>query len=109
MRALQDGERGCDGRLSLAPHGYAPGMADCPNCGADVPDGERLCPSCGFDTEESQADRVRELRDEGKIHPGRLNDPEQPGSDIGGAVERGHPEPSPEGDPADPRETQGGL
>jgi hypothetical protein len=84
-------------------------MADCPNCGADVPEGVRLCPSCGFDTGESQAGRVRELREEGKIKPGRLNDPEQPGDDVSGAVQREHPEPSPEGDPADPRETQGGL
>lgn len=47
-------------------------MADCPNCGHDVPDGVRMCPNCGFDTGESQAGRVRELREEGTIHPGRL-------------------------------------
>jgi hypothetical protein len=47
-------------------------MADCPNCGKDVPDGVRICPNCGFDTGEGQAERVRELRDEGAIHPGRL-------------------------------------
>jgi hypothetical protein len=47
-------------------------MADCPNCGKDVPEGERLCPSCGFDTGEAQADDVRALREAGRIHPGRL-------------------------------------
>jgi hypothetical protein len=47
-------------------------MPDCPNCSFDVPDGVRICPNCGFDTGESQAGRVRELRDQGVIHPGRL-------------------------------------
>jgi hypothetical protein len=47
-------------------------MADCPNCGKDVPEGERLCPACGFDTGEAQADSVRALREAGQIHPGRL-------------------------------------
>jgi hypothetical protein len=47
-------------------------MAACPNCGKEVPEGERICPNCGFDTGEGQADRVRELREEGAIHPGRL-------------------------------------
>jgi hypothetical protein len=47
-------------------------MADCPNCGKDVPESERLCPACGFDTGEAQADNVRALREAGQIHPGRL-------------------------------------
>lgn len=47
-------------------------MADCPNCGKDVAEAVRLCPHCGFDTGEAQAGRVRELREEGTIHPGRL-------------------------------------
>jgi hypothetical protein len=47
-------------------------MAECPNCGKDVPEGVRMCPNCGFDTGEGQAARVRELREEGAIHPGRL-------------------------------------
>jgi hypothetical protein len=47
-------------------------MADCPNCGKDVPAGERLCPACGFDTGEAQADDVRALREAGEIHPGRI-------------------------------------
>ncbi|MEA2468907.1 MAG: zinc-ribbon domain, partial [Thermoleophilaceae bacterium] len=47
-------------------------MADCPNCGFDVPEGVRICPNCGFDTGEGQAERVRELREKGVIHPGRL-------------------------------------
>ena len=67
-------------------------MADCPNCGAQVDEGERLCPNCGFDTGESQAEDVRALREEGKIHPGRLNPDEQGNARAG-----------------DPRETQGGL
>jgi uncharacterized Zn finger protein (UPF0148 family) len=47
-------------------------MSDCPNCGAAVEDGVRLCPNCGFDTGESQAEDVRALREQGKIHPGRV-------------------------------------
>lgn len=49
-------------------------MGDCPNCGVQVDEGVRLCPSCGFDTGESQAETVRALREEGKIHPGRLSE-----------------------------------
>jgi hypothetical protein len=54
-------------------------MADCPNCGKDVPEGERMCPACGFDTGEAQAGEVRALREAGQIHPGRLgaSDPEE--------------------------------
>jgi hypothetical protein len=47
-------------------------MADCPNCGKDVPAEERMCPACGFDTGEAQAGEVRALREAGRIHPGRL-------------------------------------
>lgn len=47
-------------------------MSDCPNCGKEVPAGERICPHCGFDTGEAQADDVRALREAGQIHPGRL-------------------------------------
>jgi hypothetical protein len=46
-------------------------MSECPNCGFEVPEGERICPNCGFDTGESQAEDVRSLREAGKIHPGR--------------------------------------
>jgi hypothetical protein len=84
-------------------------VTECPNCGAEVPDGERICPKCGFDTGEAQADRVRELRDEGRIHPGRLgaDDPEE----FSGA-DRPDDEPidTPPGEgPVDPRETDAGL
>jgi zinc-ribbon domain len=48
-------------------------MADCPNCGAQVEESVRLCPNCGFDTGEAQAAEVRALREQGKIHPGRLH------------------------------------
>src|SRR3954452_24889547 len=60
-------------------------MSDCPNCSFDVPDGVRMCPNCGFDTGEGQAQRVRELREEGSIHPGRLgiSDPDDwSGGDV---------------------------
>jgi zinc ribbon protein len=83
-------------------------VTDCPNCGAEVPDGVRLCPSCGFDTGESQADDVRELREEGRIHPGRVGaeDPE----DFAGGEREGVPGlPSEDAGDRDPRETEGGL
>jgi hypothetical protein len=59
---------------------------DCPNCSYDVPEGVRMCPNCGFDTGEAQAGRVRELRDEGAIHPGRLGASDEndfAGGDVG--------------------------
>jgi zinc-ribbon domain len=85
-------------------------VADCPNCGADVPEGERLCPNCGFDTGEAQAEDVRRLREEGRIHPGRLgasdpdefSGPERPGEDQRDDTPPG------EG-PVDPREEDAGL
>ena len=57
-------------------------MADCPNCGKGVPEGERLCPACGFDTGEAQAGDVRALREAGQIEPGRLNPDEKPGDAV---------------------------
>jgi transcription initiation factor TFIIIB Brf1 subunit/transcription initiation factor TFIIB len=45
---------------------------DCPNCGQQVDDGAAVCSNCGFDIHSQQADEVRRLREEGKIHPGRL-------------------------------------
>lgn len=87
-------------------------MTDCPNCGANVPEGVRLCPNCGFDTGESQADEVRELREEGRIHPGRIGaeDPD----DFAGMEPPEGPEaidelPAEEAGGRDPRETEGGL
>ena len=83
-------------------------MTECPNCSFQVPDGERLCPNCGFDTGEAQADDVRKLREEGRIHPGRLGaeDPEE----FSGAAAGDDPEETPpEQGPIDPRETEGGL
>jgi len=66
-------------------------MADCPNCGFDVPEGVRICPNCGFDTGEDQAGRVRELREEGAIHPGRLG-PTDTNDFSGGDVSERAPE-----------------
>ena len=45
---------------------------DCPNCGQQVDDSAAVCSNCGFDIHSQQADEVRRLREEGKIHPGRL-------------------------------------
>jgi zinc-ribbon domain len=47
-------------------------MGDCPNCGKPVEPGAALCPHCGFDVNSQQADAVRQLREQGLIHPGRL-------------------------------------
>ena len=47
-------------------------MSDCPNCGKPVGPDDALCPHCGFDVRSQQADDVRRLREEGRIHPGRL-------------------------------------
>ena len=66
-------------------------MADCPNCGFEAPEGVRICPNCGFDTGEGQAGRVRELRDEGAIHPGRLGAGD-PNDFSGGDVSERAPE-----------------
>jgi hypothetical protein len=76
-------------------------MADCPNCGKDVPAEERMCPSCGFDTGEAQADDVRALREAGQIHPGRLG-AEDPNDFSGGPVRR-----ETSGLPAEDRESAG--
>jgi zinc-ribbon domain len=84
-------------------------VIDCPNCGAEVPEGVRICPNCGFDTGESQADEVRRLREEGRIHPGRLGSedpnefsgPDRPGEEpIDTRAGEGQ---------VDPRETDAGL
>jgi hypothetical protein len=81
-------------------------VADCPNCGFDVPEGARLCPNCGFDTGEAQAEDVRALREAGRIHPGRLG-AEDPEEFAGGGAD---PEETPPGEgPVDPRETDAGL
>jgi hypothetical protein len=66
-------------------------MADCPNCGQDVPEGVRICPNCGFDTGSGIADRVRQQREEGTIHPGRLG-AEDPNDFSGGDVSERAPE-----------------
>jgi RNA polymerase subunit RPABC4/transcription elongation factor Spt4 len=47
-------------------------MSDCPNCGQAVDDDAALCPKCGFDLHSKAAEHVRELREEGKIHAGRI-------------------------------------
>ena len=84
-------------------------MADCPNCGKDVPEGERLCPACGFDTGEAQADEVRALREAGQIHPGRLGPSDE--QDVsGGVVERQSSElPAEDREKAGPEELDAGF
>jgi uncharacterized Zn finger protein (UPF0148 family) len=83
-------------------------MSECPNCGFQVPAGERICPNCGFDTGEAQAEDVRALREAGLIHPGRLGaeDPEE----FSGAAAGDDPDETlPDEGPVDPRDTEGGL
>ena len=84
-------------------------MADCPNCGKDVPAGERMCPACGFDTGSAQADEVRALREAGRIHPGRLG-ASDPDEFSGGEVRR-HVSglPSEDAEQAGPEELESGL
>ena len=86
-------------------------MHECPNCGTQVDEGVRICPNCGFDTGESQAEEVRELREEGRIKPGRLN-PQEPNDFAGGEPnDRREDEELPTEDAAgrDPREIDGGF
>jgi zinc ribbon protein len=45
---------------------------ECPNCGQQVDDAAPVCTNCGFDIHSQQAEEVRQLRAEGRIHPGRL-------------------------------------
>src|SRR5215208_6147058 len=47
-------------------------VTDCPNCGEQVDESQALCSNCGFDLHTQAADEVRRLREEGRIHPGRL-------------------------------------
>jgi zinc-ribbon domain len=47
-------------------------MTDCPNCGQQVDETAAVCSNCGFDIHSRQVDEVRRLREEGRIHPGRL-------------------------------------
>jgi hypothetical protein len=63
-------------------------VIDCPNCGQQVDETAPVCTNCGFDIHSQLAGDVRRLRDEGRIHAGRL-----------GAEER---ENFRGGDPADP-------
>jgi hypothetical protein len=87
-------------------------MSDCPNCGAAVEEGVRLCPNCGFDTGEAQAEAVRALREQGKIHPGRLGASGDDPFPIGDPSERpAEVEELPAEDTPvkDPRTFEGGL
>jgi hypothetical protein len=87
-------------------------VTDCPNCAKQVEDGAALCPHCGFDVQSQQADRVRQLREEGLIHPGRLSAEERGGADdIGTPVRGGHIEELPAEDLAEegPRGIDAGL
>jgi hypothetical protein len=64
-------------------------MGECPNCGKQVGSDDALCPHCGFDLHSRQADRVRELREEGRIHPGRIGAKER--GDFAGSDSRERP------------------
>jgi hypothetical protein len=67
-------------------------MPDCPNCATPVEEGAALCPSCGFHMDSQHAAEVRRLREQGRIHPGRMS-----GSEHGGAPA---PESAPDPPPA---------
>ena len=84
-------------------------MADCPNCGKNVPEGERLCPACGFDTGEAQAGDVRALREAGRIHPGRIGPSEDAESSGGEEPRHGSGLPAEDRESAGPEEIEGGL
>ena len=58
-------------------------MIECPNCGQQVDENAPVCSNCGFDIHSQQADDVRRLREEGRIHPGRLG-AEDPNEFSGG-------------------------
>jgi hypothetical protein len=47
-------------------------VIECPNCGEQNEESAPVCTNCGFDIHSGQADEVRRLREEGRIHPGRL-------------------------------------
>jgi hypothetical protein len=87
-------------------------VTDCPNCGQQVEDGATLCPHCGYDVRSQQADRVRQLREEGVIHPGRLAPEERGGADDIGTPVRGGPIsdlPAEDGAQEGPKEIDAGL
>ncbi len=84
-------------------------MKECPNCGAEIPEGKRLCPNCGFDTAESQAERVKELREKGQIHPGRVGSTRSDEFSGPGPAENRPDETPPAEGPVDPREADAGL
>jgi len=66
-------------------------VIDCPNCGQQVDAQAPVCTNCGYDIHSQQADSVRQLREEGRIHPGRLT-PEQRGEhgEVGPQPHGGH-------------------
>ena len=86
-------------------------MGECPNCGKRVAPDEALCPSCGYDLNSQQAERVRELREEGRIHPGRIGAKER-GEFSGGDSEQRPPRtdlPAEERGTEGPEEIDAGL
>jgi hypothetical protein len=87
-------------------------VSDCPNCSFAVAEGVRICPNCGFDTGESQAEDVRALREEGRIHPGRLGAADR--NDFAGASSGERPPPHEElpaedADPPGPEQLESGM
>jgi hypothetical protein len=47
-------------------------MIECPNCGQENEDSAPVCSNCGFDIHSQLAGDVKRLREQGRIHPGRL-------------------------------------
>jgi hypothetical protein len=47
-------------------------VIECPNCGQRVDENAPVCTNCGFDIHSQLSDEVKRLREEGRIHPGRL-------------------------------------
>lgn len=59
----------------MPPHTVCHSLArviECPNCGRENDESAPVCTNCGFDIHSQQSDDVRQLREEGRIHPGRL-------------------------------------
>lgn len=87
-------------------------MIDCPNCGKENEEQNALCWNCGFDLHSKQADEVRRLREEGRIHPGREGASDPTDFAGGDPSERAKPHtdlPAEDAERAGPEELDAGL